>query len=425
LSGTIRTAARPPFLVRLRLAAARPWLIHLTLGPITAAAAWAYASNTLLLTPAFQPMIDFGVYYRAAADLNAHLDPYLRYDHNLPFSISLGYVYPPFLARLLQPLALLSYSEAKLLALIVLQLAILASVLLTWRLLQARTWTLRLFILDLFLLSSGLAADVQLGQVNVLLMPLTLAWVLAYTRRSALAWVLVGLSVGLKLQQAPLFALALIRRELRGLSLGLLTLAATIVIGGLTLSFEFFTTVLPRLTSTVPTGAENTSLLADFERLLHPGADKFLPVDPTYPEAHFLLALIILAVLALTARALYRLQDRYLEALVALAAVPMLSNYLGAGHLLPMFPIGLLLAACTWRLHSYRLFALLAFSLFLLADYPRLYMLGAAFDPLISRALFYEIGPGLAALCLWLVSLRLATLAKAAHPPLHWSLSSS
>ncbi len=409
-----RFVARPPFLVRLRAAAEKPWVLRTSLGAITAAAAWTYTSTTLLLSPAFQPMGDFGAYYRAAADLNRGLDPYLRYNHQIPFSLSVGFIYPPFLARVLQPLALMSVAHANVVALSFFQLCVLASVLLTWHLLNLRSWTARLFVLDAFLLSSGLVGNLQVGNLNVLLMPLSLAWVLLYTRRSAWAWALIGLDVGLKLQQAPLFALALFRRDWRGLSLGLATLAVTVVIGGVALTVEFFTTTLPRLTNTVPIGAQNTSLLADLERLLHPGADN-LAYDPTYPEARFVLIALILVVLVFTTRALHRLQDRKLEALIALAAVPLLSNYLGAPHLLLLLPVGLLLAAYALRFGAQLLLALLIVSVFFVADYSLFYTLATSLNYFVARAVFYEVGPGLAALCIWLVGLRLATLAKAAQ----------
>jgi glycosyl transferase family 87 len=405
-------AARPPFLVRLRLAAAQPWILRLSAGAITAACAWTYARSTLLLSPILQPMGDFDAYYRAAADLNSNLDPYLRYNHSIPFSLSVGYIYPPLVARLLQPLALLPLNQAHLVALAVLQLSVLASVLLTWHLLGLRSWITRIFVLDAFLVSSGLVANVEVGNLNVLLVPTSLAWILAYRRAASWGWVLIGLNVGLKLQQAPLFVLALFRRDWRGLILGLTTLLATLIAGGLALNFEFFTTVLPRLTNTVPTGAQNTSLLADIERFLHPGADN-LTYDPTYPEARFFLVPIILVILFFTARALYGLADRQLEALIALAAVPSLSNYLGAPHVLLLLPVGLLLAERALRFHAYRLLAPLAVCLLLVADYALFYTLVTAINYFVARAVFYEIGPGLAALGIWLISIRLAVYAKA------------
>lgn len=406
------SAARPPFLVRLRLAARQTWVLRLSAVAITAACAWTYTRTTLLLSPEFQPMGDFDAYYRAAADLNSHLDPYLRYNHDIPFSLSVGYVYPPFLARLLQPLALLPLSRAHVVALVVLQLSVLASVVLTWRLLGLRSWIARIFVLDAFLLSSVLVANVEVGNLNVVLVPTSLAWVLAYRRAALRGWLLVGLNVGLKLQQAPLFGLALFRREGRGLTLASATALATVVAGGVALSVEFFTTVLPRLTNTVPIGAQNTSLLADIERLLHPGADN-LTYDPTYPEARFFLVPIVLLVLYYTVRAFNGLADRQLEALIALAAVPLLSNYLGAPHLLLLLPVGLLLAERALRFRAYFLFGALVVALLFVADHPLFYTLVTSLNYFVARAVFYEVGPGLAALCIWLVSLRLAAHAKA------------
>jgi hypothetical protein len=398
--------------VRLRLAATKPLVLWTSTIAVTLASAWTYGRSTLLLSPELQPMGDFDAYYRAAADLNSNLDPYLRYNHDIPFSLSVGYIYPPFLARVLQPLALLSLPDAHVVAVATLQLAVVASVLLTWRLLGLRSWIARLLVLDVFLLSSGLVGNVGDGNLNVILVPLTLAWVLAYDRGASWGWAFIGLNVGLKLQQAPLFGLALLRRGWRGLALGLATLVATLVIGGLALDYEFFTTVLPRLTNTVPTGAQNTSLIADIERLLHPGADN-LTFDPTYPEARFLLIPIILLVFVFTAIALNGLADRHLEALVALATVPLLSNYLGAPHLLLLLPVGILLIERALRFRDYRAVALLAVSLLFLADYPLFYTLVTAINFFFARAVFYETAPGLAALCVWLVSLRLAAFAKA------------
>jgi hypothetical protein len=404
-------AAPAPFPLRLQLAMARPWLLHLTLVALTLAAAISYSATTLFIPAAWSPMLDFGAYYRAALDMNAHVDPYLRYNHAIPFSVSMGYVYPPFFAYIIQPLGWLSYAQAKLVALLVLQLSVLASVLLTWKLLGLRTWVARLFILDAFLLSSTLVMNIHLGQLNVVLVPLTLAWVWAYSRGSRLGWVLVGLNVGLKLQQAELFGLTLIRRDLRGLALGLATLATTLAIGGLALGIEYFTQVLPRLSGTVPTIIYNTSLLSDIERLVHPGSDTLL-YDPAYTEAHFLLPLLVLPILFFTMRALLGLNDRFLEALVALTAIPLLSNYLTEGHLLPLLPVGILLAAHAWRTHAHRLFWVLVLSVPFFADYVRLYSTVAYLSPYLAQVLFIEYAPGLAAVVVWLCALRLAARAK-------------
>jgi hypothetical protein len=403
----LSVAAPASFFIRLRLAALEPLMLRLSLIAITGAAVYTYLAS--LLSPVFQAMLDFGAYYHAAADLNNSLDPYLRYDHSVAFSLSAGYIYPPFLAHLLQPFALLPYPKAALLALLILQCAVLISVALTWRLLNLRSWTARVFILDAFLLSATLVVNLQLGQINVILMPLTLAWILAYAKRSPFAWVFVGLNVGLKLQQVPLFALAFFRRDWRALAIGLLTLAATFVFGGLALGFEYFTQVLPRLSSTIPVG--DTALVADFEHILHPDF-LALTYDPTYPEAKFLFAFIILVVAALTGRALYRLRDRHLEALLALSTVPLLSSYVGAGHLLPLFPVGILLAAYAYRLRKQGLFIVLVIATFLLADFDILYPLLPFFSFLFAPALFFVVTPGLAALTLWLVALRLAAIAK-------------
>jgi hypothetical protein len=99
--------------------------------------------------------------------------------------------------------------------------------------------------------------------------------------------------------------------------------------------------------------------------------------------------------------------------LIALAAVPLLSNYLGAPHLLLLLPIGILLAQRALYFRAHFAFALLAVSLLLVAEYPVFYTLVTPIDYFAARAIFYEVGPGLAALCIWLVSLRLAAHAKA------------
>jgi hypothetical protein len=121
----------------------------------------------------------------------------------------------------------------------------------------------------------------------------------------------------------------------------------------------------------------------------------------------------VLVVLFFTARAFYRLADRQLEALIALTAVPLLSNYLGAPHLLLLLPVGILLAERALRFRAYSALALLAVSLLFVADYALFYTLATPINFFVARAVFYEIAPGVAALCIWLVSLRLAVYAKA------------
>ncbi len=403
-----------PFARRLYLAATRPWIRWPSVIAITAATALTYARSTFALSSTLQPMGDFDAYFRAARDLSTNIDPYLRYAHDRPFSISLGYIYPPFLARVIQPMAALTLDQIHLVAVIVLQLAVVATVLLTWRLLDLRSWTARLLILDVFLLSSNLIANLEFGNLNVVLMPLSLAWVLAYRRSASWGWIVIGLNVGLKMQQAPLFGLALLRRDARGIVFGGVAFIATCLIGGLTLTIHFFTTVAPKLTNTVPIGAQNTALLADIERLLHPGADG-LTYDPIYPEARFILLPIIAIVLILTARALWGLTDRYLEALVALTAAPLLSNYLGASHLLLLAPVGILLAdraihARAWFALAVLIIAIISIGMAIYTGTP------GGSGKTLGRAI-YEGGPGLAALCMWFVALNLARARYASPRP--------
>jgi len=163
--------------------------------------------------------------------------------------------------------------------------------------------------------------------------------------------------------------------------------------------------------SGVPTIIYNTSLLSDIERLVHPGSDTLL-YDPAYTEAHFLLPLLVLPILFFTMRALLGLNDRFLEALVALTAIPLLSNYLTEGHLLPLLPVGILLAAHAWRTHAHRLFWVLVLSVPFFADYVRLYSTVAYLSPYLAQVLFIEYAPGLAAVVVWLCALRLAARAK-------------
>jgi hypothetical protein len=224
--------------------------------------------------------LDFGAYYVAARLLNADLNVYQASAAN---HVALGiahiphtsYIYPPFFAVLLRPLALLSYRDAEivwfccnvlLLGVVCLLLAPLLRI--SWR------WSAVLFGASVVV--PAVYDTWLLGQVSILLTALLLAsLLLTYTpmptvRRDVVAGLLLGLAVAIKLYPLVLVGVYLRHRRWRVLqgimySLGGAFVVGTLWGGGWSTTWYWFTDVLPA-TSTMAPFPANQSLRGVVER---------------------------------------------------------------------------------------------------------------------------------------------------------------
>ena len=256
------------------------------------------------------------------------------------------YVTPLPVAWALQPLLHLDQRLQLLVILAVLQASLVLFLWTTLKALGVRGWQMRVFLVLAAIGFEPVAANVDEGQVNLVLLGLSGVWLLAWVGGDR--WwggVALGVGVALKLLQAPLGLLVLWGRRWRML--------AAAAAGGLVLWLlavpqylpEFVFKVAPLLTA--GTGLfENHSPGGTVIRLFDPatftGASRDTPV-----AARVITALMALAVLVATFWVLRRSSGkragRALEAAAVVAATPLIASYSWGTHLvlllLPMFVV--------------------------------------------------------------------------------------
>jgi uncharacterized membrane protein len=188
-----------------------------------------------------------------------------------PYSYDGGYIYPPLLAYLLQPLALLDVSLAQSIWFCINVLICCCMLVIAIRLeysgVVQRYWSLIALGLAL---SPPLRVTLQLGQVSALIATLLLATVWLTKRRPALGGVFLALAAAIKLYPAFL-GLYYLRSGPRSvvwwsLLFGAVITGSTIALYGLEPYYTYITFVLPH--NDAPYAAEfNISLVGFWSRL--------------------------------------------------------------------------------------------------------------------------------------------------------------
>lgn len=228
----------------------RARLLHAT--AVLTTLAYAYTSIVQVVTlHGLDLKYDFLQFYDAAAALNRGGDPYdafLRGCPGLHWCLG-GYIYPPLLAELMRPLALLSPQSAVRAWLVVSQLCLLGAALLTWRALRGRVPAAAMsLLLVAALVFRPLQYTLYFAQVGLLLV-LVLAF--ASARYMSSDEPAAGAAIGLAtiLRVSPILLLPALLRRWRAL-------LAMVVSAGLVLAVlailtphtaEYFTKVLPRI----------------------------------------------------------------------------------------------------------------------------------------------------------------------------------
>lgn len=242
--------------------------------------------------PPFQ--LDFGAYYIAAAILNS--DEPILYDEQIRqetaqniLNISLPfppYIYPPFLAWLLRPIALLPYAQA---IIVWLLLNVLLTVLMVSPLTRMtglpRKWITfaGIFMLVWLFPLTGLTAF-TVGQINLLLLFLFILIVdnanyTSHSRRQIFKDIIIGaaigVAIGLKLFFAVLIPYFWLYNRRRIAYISIITFLITLVIGavgaGLGNTSRYFLVIFPSLSeSSFRLGWQNYSLAPTIERMFTP-----------------------------------------------------------------------------------------------------------------------------------------------------------
>jgi len=285
-------------------------------------------------------------YMRAAGRIAAGLDPYdLCQTMGCLEPTGSQYVTPPLLAWLLQPAVGVDRAVVGIVVVIVLNISLAVFLWCTLRALNVGDWQLAVLLVLVAISFEPVTGNIDEGQVNLVLLALSGVWLWAWVDGAWWSGAALGAAVALKLIQAPVGLLLLLRRKWSMLA------AATVMGLGLSLLaapqylFEYLFKVLPAVSS--GTGIfENHSPGGTVTRLLQP--DTFFgAVRGSPPAAQVITLVIAVAALALTLWVLRSpvsgAMGRSLEAAAIVAVTPLVTSYSWGTHLvlllLPMLVV--------------------------------------------------------------------------------------
>ena len=299
------------------------------IGILLAFYAWRFLLP--LLGPSAPRADDFQDYLFAARQITTGGDPYadfIRTHVPWDWSLSSGYLYPPAFAVLLIPFTWLSNDLAVRIWLFVIQAAVLASVLIIYRMIGRPNRAELLALVAVLTTFFPLANTVMAGTMNsLLLLLLTAAWAGWHRRRDAASGVLVGAAAVFKLFPAALLPYLAWRRHWTLLAAATLTglggLALGLAVTGLDHNLYYFREMLPHLAA--GTGyRENQSLAGVAARLCDPntanagGSAGWCGRLIDWPAVLVLLAIVL--------RASSRASRSRLEFALAVTALPLISS---------------------------------------------------------------------------------------------------
>jgi len=310
-----------------------------------------YAARFLLplLAPQAPRADDFQDYLFAAQQIAVGGDPYADFIRNhVPWdwSLSSGYLYPPAFAVTLIPLTWVSNDLAVRIWLFVIQAAVLASLVIIYRVIGSPRRAEMLAVVAVLTTFFPLANTVFAGTMNsLLLLLLTGAWACWLRRRDVMSGALVGIAAIFKLFPLALLPYLVWRRHWKlvaAVSLtGLGGLAVGLVVTSLDHNIYYFRDMLPHLAA--GTGyRENQSLAGFTARICQPstadagGSAGWCGRLLDWP--------LILLLLAIVLRATSRAARSGLEFALAVSALPLISSVTWSFHLVILIlPIALLI----------------------------------------------------------------------------------
>jgi hypothetical protein len=335
------------------------------IGILLAFYAWRFLLP--LLGPQAPRADDFQDYLFAAQQITTGGDPYANFIRTrvpTDWSLSSGYLYPPAFAVTLIPLTWISNDVAVRIWLFLIQAAVLASVLIIYRMIGRPRRAELLAIVAVLTTFFPLVNSVLAGTMNsLLLLLLTGAWACWQRRRDAASGLMIGAAAIFKLFPAALFPYLIWRRHWK-----LLVAAALTGLGGLALGLAvtsldhniyYFREMLPHLAA--GTGyRENQSLAGVAARLCDPntanagGSAGWCGRLIDWPA--------VLVLLAIVWRITSRASRSGLEFALAVTALPLISSVTWSFPLVILIlPIALLVRlAVTGRMSRGQVRALLA-----------------------------------------------------------------
>jgi hypothetical protein len=348
-------------------------------------------------------------YMRAAGRLAAGQDPYdLCQTMGCLEPTGPQYVTPLPLAWLLQPAVGVDSHVLAVAAVLVLNASLAAFLFFMVRTLRVDDWQLAALLVLTALAFEPTTANIVEGQINLVLLALSGAWLVAWIADRWWGGVALGVAVALKLIQGPVGLLLLWARRWTMLAaaaaagLGLWLLAAPQYL------FEYLFKVVPAISA--GTGLfENHSPGGTIARLLEP--DTFFGAARGTPlAARIITTLIAVAALVVTFVVLRRpsttATGRSLEAATVVAVTPIVASYSWGTHLVLLLLPMLVLIAWSVRRRDWIVLSLVALGWALIGPGHHLFqmLLVSGYSNLVVLRLLAEVGV-VGIVAVWVASL--------------------
>ena len=284
---------------------------------------------------------DFWVYMRAAADIASGADPYAE-SSGTSIVHNTGYIYPPLLAWLAQPLITFHLGTQALIGWAVLQLCLFGAIVIVTRALCSG-WQVTALVTLAAITSYWVRRDLFEGQVDLVILFLLAIWFWAWVRGGDW-WGGLALAVGAAVKVVPgvLILLPAARRRWQMLVAAVVAGVVLFVLL-LQLNVEYATRVLPYLPG-VSGDPESQSPASTLLRILEPDALYGRP-DHMGAWFHILIVAVAIGFAVVTAWRLRTpatdLPSRAVEGAAAIALLPLLSPVTWGHHLvielIPLF----------------------------------------------------------------------------------------
>jgi len=379
---------------------------------------WAGIPITLLyLWQAVVQPLAFGTYLgdfqesymRAAGRLAAGQDPYdLCQTMGCLEPTGPQYVTPLPLAWLLQPAVGADGHALAAGAVVLLNVSLVVFLVCVLIALQVRDWQLAALLVLTALAFEPTTANIVEGQINLVLLALSGAWLLAWVAGRWWGGAALGIAVALKLIQAPVGLLVLWARRWSMLAAAAVAALGLWLVAAPQYLLEYLLKVVPAIGA--GTGFfENHSPGGTIARLLEP--DTFLGAARGAPlGARIITALIAIAALVVTFAVLRRPSSsatgRALEAAAAVAVTPIVASYSWGTHLVLLLLPMMVLIAWAVRRSDWSVLGLVALGWALIGPGHHAFqvLLVSGYTNLVVLRLLAEVGViGIAAI--WIASL--------------------
>jgi hypothetical protein len=348
-------------------------------------------------------------YLRAAGRLAAGQDPYdLCQTMGCLEPTGPQYVTPLPLAWLLQPAVGVDGHALAAGAVVLLNASLVVFLVCVLIALQVRDWQLAALLVLTALAFEPTTANIVEGQINLVLLALSGAWLLAWVAGRWWGGAALGIAVALKLIQAPVGLLVLWARRWSMLAAAAVAALGLWLVAAPQYLLEYLLKVVPAIGA--GTGFfENHSPGGTIARLLEP--DTFLGAARGAPlGARIITALIAIAALVVTFAVLRRPSSsatgRALEAAAAVAVTPIVASYSWGTHLVLLLLPMMVLIAWAVRRGDWTVLGLVALGWALIGPGHHAFqvLLVSGYTNLVVLRLLAEVGViGIAAI--WIASL--------------------